>query len=230
MTAGEDTSWLDGPEPADDWLDIEDPNANRTPAAFRALVEACMAGTERRMANAGNYLAYRPYNPRTEKEVNPRTRERFENFISAGEVKHLGTYDDVQIWEFQPGSPYYHQGNKAYIVGLNYWNDVRQAARLACERKWAEYHDFLEAMAVAVKGGAPRAPDGSIDRGFGATMWADTLNQVLAQVERIRQADKGAPTDGEINAGFVGVRRARGIQSNHGAVLLNSATLERVAF
>jgi hypothetical protein len=233
-----DTSWLDEPattttvsdddwldEPAttttvsdDDWLNIEDPNAHAMPAAFRALVEACMPGTERRMAAAGNYLAYRPYNPRTEKVVNPHTRERFQMFIEAGEVKHLATYDDVQIWEFQPGSPYYHQGGKAYVVGQNYWADIRGAATLACERKWTEYHDFLQTMAVAIKSGR--------DPIFAKAMWDDTVNQVTAQI--LRRPD--APTEREINEGFLGVRRARGIQGRNGAVLLNSAALERVEF
>lgn len=219
---GEDTSWLDEPATDDGWLDIEDPNAGQTPAAFRALVEACMAGTERRMASAGNYLAYRPYNPRTEKEVNPRTRERFQMFIEDGQVKHLGTYDDVQIWEFLPTSPYYHQGNKAYIAGQNYWADIRRAVEFACERKWAEYHDFLEVMAVAIKSGR--------DESFARTMWADTVNQVCVMLEQRRQNDPTAPTEKEVNEGFIGVRRSRGIRGNNGTVLLNSAALEKVAF
>lgn len=216
-----DTDWLDEPVVAaeDDWLDIEDPNSHRTPGRFKVLVEACMAGTERRMCNLGNYLAYRPYNPRTDKEVNPRTKERFQRMIADGHVKHLGTYDDVQIWEFQPGSLYYHEGNKAYVVGQNYWGDIRQAAALACERKWTEYHDFIDGMARAMKGGGR-------DPGFAKTLWEDAINQITVAILQ----HPGAPSEKEINDGFIGVRRARGIQGRNGMVLLNSSALQKVGF
>jgi hypothetical protein len=220
-STSDDTNWLDGPAPVvedDDWLKIEDPNANRVPSQFHMLIEACMPGTERRMCSWGNYLAYRPYNPRTDKEVNPRTKERFSMFIAAGEVKHLGTYDDVQIWEFQKGSPYYHDGNKAYVVGQNYWGDIRQVATLACERKWAEYHDFLEGMAKAMKGG-------NRDPAFAKTMWQDALNQIAVAIKQMN-----GPEEREVNEGFIGVRAKRGIARGGILATLNSSGLQKVEF
>lgn len=223
VAEGEDTTWLEE-TPADDdgWLDLEDPNSHRVPGRFKSLVETCMPGTERRMCTWGNYLAYRPYNHLTDKAVNPRTKERFQQLIADGHVKHLGTYDDVQVWEFQKGSLYYHEGNKAYVVGQNYWGDIRQAATLACERKWTEYHDFLEGMAKAMKGG-------NRDPGFARTMFSDALNQIAVAVKQI--GGNAAPSEREINEGFVGVRQARGLQTRGSSVItLDSSGLQRVGF
>jgi hypothetical protein len=56
------------------------------------------------------------------------------------------------------------------------------------------------------------------------------VNQVAVAIEQLRQADPSVPTEKEVNEGFIGVRRARGIQGRNGLVLLNSAQLERVGF
>ena len=229
VATGEDTSWLDGPDAdewlkiedpnADEWLKIEDPNAGQTTAAFRHLIDACMRGTDRVMACDGNYLAYRPYNREKDKETNPRTKERFQMFCEKGFYRHVGTYDEVQIYELLEGNPYRHNTQKQYVAGQSYWKDIKQAADLACSRNWSEYHDFLGAMATALKGGGR-------DPGFARTMWLDAVNQITAEILR----RPGAPTEKEINDGFVGVRRARGITGNNGVVLLNSNALQKVSF
>lgn len=226
--AGEasDTSWLDAPatavaEQSDDWLSIEDPNAGSTTAAFRHLIDACMRGTNRVMACNGQHLAYRPFNREFDKEVNPRTQERMAMFLEAGYYRHVGTYDEVQIYELMPGNPYRHD-KKQYVIGQDYWKDIRQAVDAACARRWSDYHDILGAMATALKSGR----DGS----FARTVWADTVNQVTVQIEQRRQADPSLPTEKEVNEGFVEVRRARGIRGQNGVVLLNSSQLEKVEF
>lgn len=204
----------------DGWLNIEDPNAGKTTQAFRHLVDSCMRGTDRVMACDGQYLAYRPYNHVLDKSTNPRTKERMHMFLEAGHYKHLGTYDEVQIYELMPGNPYRHD-RKQYVVGTNYWGDIRAAAKLACERKWSDYHDFLGGMATALKGGGR-------DVGFARTMWEDTINQIAVAVKQIGGA--AAPTEKEINEGFIEIRRARGIQGRNGMVLLNSNALQKVGF
>jgi hypothetical protein len=228
--AGEadDTSWLET-EPApvapaeDDWLNIEDANAGKVKQAFRHLIDSCMRGTDRVMATDGKYLAYRPYNREFDKMTNPRTKERMNMFREKGFYKHLGTWDEVEVYELMPGNPYYHEGAKAYVVGANYWADIRQAAKLACERKWPEYHDFLGGMATAMKGG-------NRDVAFAKTIWEDTINQITGLINQMRQGNLTIPTEKEINEGFIEVRRARGIQGRNGQVLLNSNALQKVGF
>jgi hypothetical protein len=238
--AGEadDTSWLDlstdvaaakkspspaEPAPVDDWLDISDANANKVKQPFRHLIDSCMRGTNRVMATDGKYLAYRPYNRAFDKETNPRTKERMNMFREKGFFTHLGTWDEVEVYELAPGNPYYHDGDKAYVVGTNYWGDIRQAAKLACERKWPEYHDFLGGMATAMKGG-------NRDVNFAKTIWEDTINQIVGMINQMRQGNPSIPEEKEINEGFIEVRRARGIQGRNGMVLLNSNALQKVGF
>lgn len=217
-----DTSWLDTEQaPADDdaWLKIEDPTAHVIAQPFRHLVDACMRGTNRVMACDGQYLAYRPYNREFDKEVNPRTRERFNMFCERGLYKHLGTYDEVQIFELLEGNPYRHS-QKQYVIGQDYWKDIRKVAKAAYDRNWADYHDLLGAMATALKSGR--------DPLFAKTLWDDTVNQVAVAIS---QMGPGAPTEKEVNEGFVGVRRARGITGRTGTVVtLNSNALQKVGF
>lgn len=222
-TKDSDDSWLDTSAPVaddDEWLNIEDANAGKTPNKFQTLVDQCMRGTNRVMAVWGNFVAYRPFNREFDKQTNPRTMERMNMFRASGHMKHLGTYDEVEIYEFQEGSPYYHDGNKAYVVGQNYWHDIRQAAALAGERKWREYHDFIEGMAIAMKGGGR-------DPAFARTLFMDSLNHIAVAIS---QLGPGAPTEKEVNEGFLGVRQSRGIKGNHGAILLNSSGLQKVEF
>jgi hypothetical protein len=230
--AGEaDTDWLE-PEPSvegnetlpvvagEEWL-IQDANAGKVKLAFQHLVDSCMRGTDRVMACDGQYLAYRPYNREKDKETNPRTKERFQMFMEKGYYQHLGTYDEVQIYELLPGNPYRHEA-KQYIIGQDYWKDIRKAATAAMHRAWTDYHDILGAMATALKSGR--------DPAFAKMMWDDTVNQVCATIGQMRQGNPDAPTEKEVNEGFIEVRRARGITGRNGMVLLNANALQKVEF
>ncbi len=228
MLGEADTGWLDAPakpvddwltDTADDWLKVEDANAGKTTLAFQHMIDACMRGTNRVMACDGQWLAYRPFNRAFDKEVNPATRERMAMFLEKGLYKHVGTYDEVQVYELLPGNPYRHD-KKQYIIGTDYWRDIRQAAKAACDRNWSDYHDILGAMATAIKSGR--------DPAFARTMWDDTVNQVAVAVKQIGGA--AAPTEREINEGFTGIRKARGISRGGVVATLNSAGLAKVGF
>lgn len=210
-----DDSWLETESTDFSWPKIEDPHAGEVTAAFRHLVDACMRGTDRVMACDGHYLAYRPFNREKDKETNPRTQERFRDFQAAGHFKHVGTYDEVQIYELLDGSPFLQK--KSYVIGSDYWRDIRQAAKAACERNWVDYHDILGAMATALKSGR--------DPGFASTMWGDTINQVAIAIQQMK-----GPTEAEVNAGFMDIRRKRGIAKGGVIATLNSAGLQKVGF
>jgi hypothetical protein len=220
----ETADWLDtgqaespvSAETADEgWLNLEDPNAGKTTAAFRHLVDACMRGTNRVMACDGHFLAYRPFNREFDKTTNPRTQERFRDFQAAGHFRHVGTYDEVQIYELLEGSPFRHKAN--YVAGTDYWKDIRQAAKLACERNWPDYHDYLGAMATAIKSGR--------DPTFAKVMWDDCLNQVAIQIKHMK-----GPPEREVNEGFTGVRKLRGISKGGVLATLDTSKLEKVGF
>lgn len=217
------SDWLDTtPAPAEveeDWLKIEDPNAGKTTLAFRNLIDQCMRGTNRVMACDGQFMAYRPFNREFDKEVNPRTKERVQMFLEKGFYKHIGTYDEVQIYELLPGNPYRHEA-KQYIVGQDYWKDIRKVATCAIHRAWSDYHDLLQTMAIALKTGR--------DPGFARTMWTDTINHIAVAIKQMGGPD--APTEREINEGFTGIRKARGLSKGGTLVTLNSDALQKVGF
>lgn len=215
-----DEDWLETPAtPSADesWLDIDvvDPDAGKVAAPFRYLVDSCMRGTNRVMACDGTYMAYRPFNREFDKEVNPRTRERFADFVAAGHYKHIGTYDEVQIYELTEGSPYRHKTN--YVIGSDYWKDIRTAAKAACDRNWSDYHDVVGAIATALKSGR--------DPAFAKTVFDDTLNQIAIQIQQMK-----GPTEREVNEGFLEIRKKRGIAKSGGIVTLNSSGLQKVGF
>lgn len=209
--------WLDIPKADDgDWPLIEDPNARKTTREFEHMVNACMRGTNRVMACDGQFLAYRPYNHALDKETNPRTMERFANFQAAGHFEHIGTFDEVQVYRLLEGSPF-KQSKKEYVIGKNVWQDIRAAAKAACDRDWATYHDLLGAMAMALKAG--REPH------FARAMWNDTLNQIGVTIKQMK-----GPTEAEVNAGFVNVRKARGLSVGGVVAVLSTEGLQKVGF
>jgi hypothetical protein len=211
------TDWLEvSPADDDSWLNVTDANAGKVSLAFQNLVDACMRGTNRVMACDGSYLAYRPFNREFDKEVNPASRERFASFQADGHFKHIGTYDEVQIYELLEGSKFKHKSS--YVIGNSYWGDIRQAAKAACDRSWSDYHDILGGMATALKGGQR-------DPAFAKQMWGDALNQVAIQIQKM-----GGPAEREVNEGFVGVRKARGISRGGTLATLDTSGLQKVEF
>lgn len=215
-TPAPEADWLEAAETDDGWLDLEDPNAGKTTAAFRYLVDSCMRGTDRVMACDGQFLVYRPFNREFDKETNPRTKQRFNDFVNAGHYEHVGTYDEVQVYKLLEGSPFLHKKN--YVVGADRWRDIRTAANAACERNWSDYHDILGGIASAIKSGPGR-------EGFAKMMWDDILNQIAITIKQMN-----GPTEREVNEGFTGVRRARGISKGGVVATLDSNKLVKVGF
>jgi hypothetical protein len=212
-----DADWLETPAPEDTgWLDIRDPHEGKITREFQHLIDACMRGTDRVMATDNKYMAFRPFNREKDKETNPRTKERVAQFLADGKWKHIGTFDEVQVYELLEGNAYGHKAN--YTVGQSYWKDIRTAAKAACDRHWPDYHDILAGMATALKAGR--------DPGFARTMWGDTLNQVAIAIKQMN-----GPSEQEINEGFMSVRKARGIAGKSGTIAtLDSKGLQKVGF
>lgn len=215
--------WIEEtPAPAEnfDWIEVQDTLAHEVTKNFRHLITSCMAGTDRVMACDGQYMAYRPVNHVHGKETNPRTRERMNMFLAEGKYTHIGTWDEVQIYRLEDGNPYKHK-KEQYVIGQDFWKDIRLAAKAAYERNWADYHDIVGGMATALKGGGR-------DPAFARTMFGDAINHISVA---LKQMGPGAPSEKEVNEGFVGIRRARGITGKGGVIaVLNSDALQKVEF
>lgn len=206
-------------EPAENWYEIEEnPNpelqgvqAPKTGMPYDPLRFACMRGSGRVWACDGRYVAYRPYNHVLDKEANPAFQERIERFTRAGHFKHIGTFDEVMVFQLDPESPWYAKTETKHTAGMSLWKDIAHAVKLACNRDWIDYTDLLEAMATAMLSGR--------DKAFAQQQWNDALNQIMIGVYQ-----RQGPLPAEIRAGVEGVRKNRGAQYGPKIVLASDVT------
>ena len=181
----------------DSWLDIDTIEAPKSALPYDSLRFQCMRGSGRVWACDGRYVAYRPFNREFDKEVNPAFQERVERFTRAGHFKHLGTFDEVRIFQLEPKSPWYAKTDQAYTAGQSLWGDINHAVKLACARDWVDYVDLIEAMATGMMAGR--------DPMFARQQWEAALNQIMIGVYQ-----RGGQLPGEIRAGIQNVQIKRG--------------------
>lgn len=213
--------WLDIDTPVqgdDDWLEIPEAPVKAeegvtTPRGmpYDSLRFQCMRGSGRVWACDGRYVAYRPFNHLLDKQANPAFQERIERFTRAGHFKHVGTFDEVMVFQLDPESPWYAKTDEAYTAGQSLWKDIAHAVKLACKRDWKDYYDLLVAMAEGMRAGR--------DADFARKQWEDALNQIMIGIYQ-----RGGPLPAEINAGVDGVRRSRGGYKNAGIIVATNAT------
>ncbi len=180
-------------EPAtSDWLEIDSIEAPKAALPYDTLRFQCMRGSGRVWACDGRYVAYRPFNHTLDKVANPLFQERIEMFQRAGHFKHLGTFDEVQVFELKPESPWYAKTEEAYTAGKSLWGDISHAVKLACDRDWVDYTDLLEAMAAGMMAG--REPV------FARKQWEDAVAQIMIGIYQ-----RGGPLPVEVRAGVQNV-------------------------
>ena len=200
--------WLDE-APVGDWLEADEIAAPKSAVPYEELRFACMRGSGRVWACDGQYVAYRPFNHALDKQSNPAFQERIEKFKRAGHFKHIGTFDEVEVYQLLDGSPWKAKTDEAYIAGKNLWKDIQHAAKLACDRDWVDYRDLLEAMAQGMIAG--RDPE------FARQQWEDAVAQIMVAVYQ-----RQGPLPAEIKAGVENVQRARGYGSKGPSILMVS--------
>lgn len=170
-----------------DWLET----GSQFATPYAAVRFMCMRGSGRVWACDGEYVACRPGG------FHEGTRERHQRFLASGHYKHVGTFDDVQVFELLPGSPF-RRDNRTLIPGVNLYQDIRECAIAAVNRDWVLYHDILEAIAENVKARF----SGEAANEF----WGDVLSSIFQSIAR-----RGGPTQAEVDAGLNRVRMARGL-------------------
>jgi len=212
------TDWLGDPivdssrELSDDsWLEVDSIEAKKSGVPYDSLRFACMRGSGRVWACDGEFVAYRPYNHVLDKQVNPAFQERMHKFREAGFSKHIGTFDEVEIYQLLEGNPWKATITEKYTAGKSLWGDIRHAAKLACKREWKEYVDLLEAMAVGMRAG--RDPE------FARKAWIDAVEQIMINIYQGR-----GPTPAEVRSGVENVRISRGQNKSAGIVMVSDVT------
>ncbi len=213
------TDWLGDPVVPEnyDWLEIDSIEVAKSPVPYDTLRFACMRGSGRVWACDGEFVAYRPFNHALDKHVNPAFEERISKFRASGNMKHVGTFDEVEVYQLLDGNPWKAALDEVYIAGKNLWRDIQHAAKLACAREWKDYADLLEAMAVGMKAG--RDPD------FARKAWEDAVNQVMINIYQRR-----GPLPAEIRAGVQNVRAARGYSASNLIVVSDVTQTKNVQF
>lgn len=200
------------PEENYDWIEAESIEAKKSGVPYDSLRFACMRGSGRVWACDGEYAAFRPYNHVLDKKVNPEFQERMQKFREAGHCKHVGTFDEVEVYQLLEGNPWKATVTEKYVAGRNLWADIRHAAKLACAREWRDYTDLLEAMATGMRAG--RDPE------FARKAWQDAVEQIMINIYQQR-----GPTPAEVRAGVQNVRQARGYgPSAPGIVMVSDIT------
>jgi hypothetical protein len=200
--------WLDEPVTSNDspgapvasddndtWLRIE--SAFKMP--YDSVRFQCMKGSNRVWACDGEYVAYRPVNHTSGREVNPRTAQRHQSFLDSGHYEHVGTFDEVQIFKLLPGSPF-RRDNRVVTPGQNLATDMRECAIAAVRRDWVLYHDILEVVA------------GNIKSRYDANTAAVVYGDILAYIRNLTEMRSG-PIQAEVDAGLASVRKKRGLNA-----------------
>lgn len=210
------SDWLGLDEPAGDWLALPDETAGvtteRVDAPYKYLRFQVMQGSSRVWACNGRYVACRPAG------FNPATRQRHARFLASGHYRHVGTFDDVQVFELTPESPFYR--TEGDVRAGSWYELLRAAAQAAVARDWAAYVDLLEEIATRLKS-TPTGATGEVDPGLAKQRFMDTLEHLEQlifmrwshNIDMRKTEDYGRAFNAmkaEIDAGVQIIRQRRG--------------------
>jgi hypothetical protein len=194
-----------------DWLDIA-PGATITSVTKlpletkrgKAAIKKA-SGKSRAWTCDGEYVWFR------RKKANPATLQRLTDQIARGELRHVTTSDDVEIYKVLASSPFHRPGRDLTAIDLP--TLMRETVIAACKRDFATFVDGLAELAHRVKNA--RYTDGKpADPGFAAILYQEKLEHVFNLI-RLRGGPSVAEIDREVAA-----LRARRKDGNGSLILL----------
>lgn len=190
-----------------DWLDLgEKPRRTTAPristpkirneAKRGKAVQKRIGQKARSWTSDGQYVWYRP------KLANPAIKQRLADQIARGELRHITTSDDVQIFEVLPTSPF-HRTEQDFTRD-NLPTVVRKAVLGACKHDWTTFLDALEEIALRFKNA--RYSDGKpADEKFCKQLYEEKVAYIFKLIE-LRRGPSMFVIDQEIAA----LRQRRG--------------------
>lgn len=194
-----------------DWLDLGDkPRRISTPKIRNEgkrgkAVQKRIGQKARSWVSDGQYVWYRP------KLANPAIKQRLADQVARGELKHVTTSDDVQIYGVQATSPFHRQEQD--LTAVNLPTVVRGAVLAACKHDWTTFLDSLEEIATRFKNA--RYSDGKpADEKFCKQLYEEKVGYIF-QLIRLR----GGPDPRVIDQEIAALRRRRKTGSGVGILL-----------
>lgn len=130
-----------------DWLTLDAPAEPRIESTSKITREKSrgrgaqkkVAGRSRAWVCDGEYIWYRP------KLANPATKARLAKQLESGEIKHVSTQDDVQVYQVLPKSAFHRPAMD--LTAVNMPSVVRYAVIAACKGDWVAFVDGLQEIA-----------------------------------------------------------------------------------
>lgn len=178
--------WLDTPEQAisalesePDYLSLDPPagagdgiEAVRADAPYSQIKFEVMKGDgrDRVWACNGRYVACRPSG------FHEGTRSRHQKFLRAGHYRHVGTFDDVQIFELKPQSPFYR--TEGDVRAGSWYELMRAAAIAAVVQDWGAYVDLLSEIATRLKSSPTGTESGAVEPAIAKDRFMETLEHL----------------------------------------------------
>lgn len=154
------------------------------------------SGKNRCWASDGEFVWFR------RKIATPAFVNRLTTQIAKGELKHLTTQDDVEIYQIQESSPLKRATRDLGAVDLQ--TLTREARISACRRDWATFVDALEELAFRLKNavysdGKPARED------FMREVYSDRVTHIFNMIKLA-----GGPSQMEIDREVQALRQKRG--------------------
>lgn len=200
-----------------DWLDLGDKPGRISTPKIRAeakrgkAVQKRIGQKARSWVSDGQYVWYRP------KLANPAIRQRLADQVARGELKHVTTSDDVQIYAVQATSPFHR--TEQDLTAVNLPTVVRGAVLAACKHDWATFLDSLEEIALRYKN-ARYSDNKPGEEAFTKQLYQEKLAHIFNLI-RLR----GGPDPRVIDAEVAALRRRRKSGSGVGLLLPPAAQI-----
>lgn len=198
-------AWLDAPVDAPIEHSVHTPNVGSVPGEI--MQAGAKLGEDRVWFTDGAFIWFR------RKKANPATLERHNRFTANGDYKHIGTSDDVEVYQLNETSPFKIKppdrvGGQPRVLDLeqlDWYNVRRQAAKAAVRRDWQTFSDILAFMREALNRNVGNDTQAKWTQGFCDLMFAETYQALMNSIKM-----RGGPTAVEINAALNSLRLKSG--------------------
>lgn len=202
-----------------DWLEIGGKAARVTTPKLRnenkrgKAVQKRIGQKARSWVSDGQYVWYRP------KLANPAIKQRLADQVARGELKHVTTSDDVQIYAVQATSPFHR--TEQDLTAVNLPTVVRGAVKAACRGDWVTFIDSLEEVALRFKNA--RYSDGkTADEKFCKQLYEEKITYIFQLI-----ALRGGPSPQTIDREVAALRMRRKSGTGSGILLPPSQQIVR---